>query len=75
MTEFLTLVHVGKMNFDARLRDSGDGVAQRYGCVRVATGVDQHTIEAFLRFVYPIYQLAFVVTLSTSDTDPELARE
>lgn len=75
MTELLTLVDVREMNLDAWLRDSGDGVAQRHRCVGVTTGIDKHTIEAFLRFVYPIYQLTFVVALATGDTDTELARE
>ena len=65
------------MNFDARLvaGQGGDGVAQRHRCVGVTTWVDEYSIEALARFVYPIYQLTFVVTLATCDAHAQLARE
>lgn len=75
MPESFALVDVRQMNLDARLFDGGDGVAQRHRCVGVTTWVDQYTIEAFARFVYPIYQLTFVVTLSTSDANTQLVRQ
>lgn len=72
MSKRLTLVDVGEVNLDARLVDGGDGVAQRHRCVGVSTWVDEYSIEAFTRFVYPIYQLAFVVRLSTCHADAQL---
>jgi hypothetical protein len=63
------------MNLDARLVTGGDGVAQRHRGVGVTARVDEYSIEAFARFVYPIYQLTFVVTLTTCDADAQLARQ
>lgn len=77
MAERLTFVDVREMNLDAGLvtGQGGDGVAQRHRCVGVTTWVDEYSIEAFARFVYPIYQLTFVVALPTSHAHAQLARE
>lgn len=63
MAKCLAGMDIGNMHFHGGHWYCRQGIGQRYGCMRIATGIDYHSIKGKSNLMYLINQGSFMVGL------------